>query len=154
MLKKGIHIKGQTQVQAKLLRVEGLCGEEKGRDRVGKEMTEEEGEEEEDGEEKEVEEGDLECAHALVNAFEFLINLLTLKCKMFTLHGCQALHHNFRENLDAIKSVMDEIHQTVSSIAGKSSILMARMQERASEASFSCLLSMHSCSSTCGTISA
>lgn len=106
---------------------------------------------EDGGEEKE--EGDLECAIAIVDAFEYYLHLLTSRCTMCTLHVTQALHVNFKETIDSIRSVMDVIYETVSSIAGKGSMLMARMQERASEASFSCLISMHLCSSTCGTIS-
>lgn len=171
LLKDGIHIKGETHVQDKRLRVEGLCGEEKvimkGRNRAGERMIESEmkmeneegfdekkGEDEDENEnEVEKEEGDLECAIAIVDAFEYYLHLLTSKCTMCTLHSSQALHCNFKETLDSIKGVMDVIYETVSSIAGKGSMLMARMQERASVASFSCLTSMHSCSSTCGTTS-
>ena len=169
-LKDGIHIKGQIHVQDKRLRVEGLCGGEKvvvkGRDRAGKRMMiNEEGVDEKEGEHEdkddnqngdegvEKEEGDFECAIAIVDAFEYYLHLLTSRCTMCTLHGSQALHVNFKETIDSIKSVMDVIYETVSSITGKGSMLMARMQERASEASFSCLISMQSCSSTCGTLS-
>ena len=175
LLKDGIHIKGQTHVQDKRLRIDGLRGEEKvivkGSDRAGERMIEskmkmenvggvddKEGEDEDkDADEIEngvaKEEGDLECAIAIVDAFEYYLHLLTSSCTMCTLHVSQGLHANFKDTVDLIKSVMDVIRETVSSIAGKGSMLMARMQERASEASFSCLISMHSCSSTCGTIS-
>lgn len=163
-LKEGIHIEGQVQAQSKRLSVKELCGEEKVRNRVRERVSEEEEgedkgveEEKEEGEEigkeEETREGDLECAIAIVKAFEYYLHLLTSKCTMCTLHISQALHHNFKETLDTIKGVMDGIYETVSSIAGKTSMLIARMQERAAEASFSCLLSMQSCSSTCGTIS-
>lgn len=161
------------------LRVEELCREEKrresrrergrerGRDRIVElemDMEVEEGEgaedegKEEGGKERQhrVEgqgEGDMECATALVDAFEFYLSLLIARCTACKLHISQAARHDFKETLEAIKSAMDDIHQAVSSIAGSSSVLMARMQERSSEASISCILSMHSCSSTCGTIS-
>ena len=169
-MKEGIHIKGEGQVRGKgtRLRVEELCREEKWREsrrERGREgivemetdikMGEVEGAEDE-GKEEGIKEGqgdgDMECATALVDAFEFYLSLLSARCTACTLHVFQAVRHDFKETIEAIKSAMDGIQQAVSSIAGGFSVLMARMQERASEASFSCILSMHSCSSTCGTI--
>lgn len=155
------------------LRVEELCREEKmresrrgiggesRRDRIAElemNIEMEKGEEAEDeenvgGKEQEGQgEGDLECAAALVDAFEYYLHLLISRCTACTLHIPQAVGHNFKETIEAIKSAMDGIQEAVSFIAGESSLLMARMRERASEASFSCILSMHSCSSTCGAI--
>jgi hypothetical protein len=169
-LKEGIHVKREGQVRTKgtRLRVKELCRQEKrresrrerGRDRIVElemdmEMEEGEGEEEggKEGQDREEGqgEGNMECTTALVDAFEFYLSLLTSRCTACTLHISQAVSHNFKETLEAIKSAMDGIQQAVSSIAGSSSVLMVRMQERASEASFSCILSMQSCSSTCGT---
>jgi hypothetical protein len=174
-LKEGIHVKGEEQVRGKgtRLRVEEICmeekrresrrerGRERGRDRIVElemdmEMEEGEGAEnegKEEGGKEEQGEGDMECVTALVDAFEFYLSLLSSRCTACTLHVSQAVRHNFKETIEAIKSAMDGIQQAVSSIAGRSSVLVARMQERASEACYSCILSMHSCSSTCGTIS-